>query len=603
MKIFNNINYLFINILLKEYFKYNSQLIIKNFSKLIIIIFIFIFLIKKNVLTNNFIKSEINQKININKYYLYDYFKTNNYSEYFALIDINYTFSFQFQIVKIEYYIGFYDKYNNLIFPSDLTLYKNIHVFCYIEIPNINIKLNTYANINKYYYKCIEYCNIKEKIKIGIIIFQNNENKQDYTIFFFNESIFNYYNLKYKNNYIFDPIILNENFRAMIKNMNDFKKNETLKLKKSYVRYPYCILKRNAVLIENTWIFANIYNEYFCLCKGFNCLKSRNYQANKYLFYLNVIDNNRNIFKKTDYLFIDFIFSELSSDDAYPVFREMEKRNFSVHYLTEKIDIYNEYCSNKTKCLSVIRVNRDNFTINGDFLEKYLILILKLKQVISNSGTYFNYITNLFYNIEYILYISITHGVCFFKYFLYNDYECYGRKKIDKILIPPIELILSIAKKYGWEDKNIIKLNLPKWENYKLVDNKNFNSNKNINCILIMFTWREIIRNKRISPFYINNIINLMQNKELNKKLKEKNVKLFFSLHHKIVEKYTYIFQKYNFIKFIKQNEISNCLKKVDLIITDFSSIIFDIIYRKKPFIIYIPDANDTEIKGNYTKN
>ncbi len=578
---------------------------LKNLSKLIIIIFIFT--IKKNVLRNNFINSDTNYKININKYYLSDYFKSmNKYSEYFRLIDINYTFSFQFQIIKVEYYIGFYDKNNNLIFPSDLTLYSSLHLICYIEISNMNINLNTYANINNYYYKCIEYCNLKEKLKFGIKIFQTNENDeniQDYTIFFFSESIFNYYDLINKDNYIFDPIFLNENFKAMTINMINLKKNETLKLKKSYIRYPYCILKRNAILFENIWRFINIFNEYFCLCKGISCLNAKNYQMHKYLFYLNVIDNNRNIFKKTDYLFMDFIFSELSSDDAYPVFREMEKRNFSVHYLTERIDIYNEYCSNETKCLSVIRVNRVNFTINGDFLEKYLNLILKLKQVISNSGTYFNYLTNLFYNIEYIIYISITHGVCYFKYFLYNDYECYGRKKVDKILIPPIEEIISIAKKYGWEDKNIIKLNLPKWDKYKIINNKDFNSDNNINFILIMFTWRETIKNKKISPFYINNIINLVQNKALNEALKEKNIKLYFSLHHKMVEKYAYIFQKYNYIKFIEQNEISNSLKNVNLIVTDFSSIIFDIIYRKKPFIIYIPDANDTEIKGKYTKN
>ena len=33
---------------------------------------------------------------------------------------------------------------------------------------------------------------------------------------------------------------------------------------------------------------------------------------------------------------------------------------------------------------------------------------------------------------------------------------------------------------------------------------------------------------------------------------------------------------------------------------TDYSSIIFDIIYRNKPYIIFIPDANDPNIKQNY---
>ena len=39
------------------------------------------------------------------------------------------------------------------------------------------------------------------------------------------------------------------------------------------------------------------------------------------------------------------------------------------------------------------------------------------------------------------------------------------------------------------------------------------------------------------------------------------------------------------------------------MVISDFSSIIFDIIYRKKPFIIYIPDANEPNIKEIYTKD
>ena len=35
----------------------------------------------------------------------------------------------------------------------------------------------------------------------------------------------------------------------------------------------------------------------------------------------------------------------------------------------------------------------------------------------------------------------------------------------------------------------------------------------------------------------------------------------------------------------------------------NFSSIVFDFIYQKKPFIIYIPDANDPLIESNYNKH
>ena len=53
-------------------------------------------------------------------------------------------------------------------------------------------------------------------------------------------------------------------------------------------------------------------------------------------------------------------------------------------------------------------------------------------------------------------------------------------------------------------------------------------------------------------------------------------------------------------LKYIKPERISEILSKASLIISDFSSVIFEIIYRKKPFIIYVPDANDPNIINLY---
>ena len=315
-----------------------------------------------------------------------------------------------------------------------------------------------------------------------------------------------------------------------------------------------------------------------------------------------MINKNRKVYQKTDFLFIDFILNDLSSDDAYPIFKEMIKENFPVHYLTENSNIYKEYCSKIDKCQNVIHVNNQNYTINGDFLEKYLTLILKLKQVISNSGIFFSYINNLFFNIEYITYISITHGVCYFKYYLYDEYRSYGKKKFDKILIPPAEKILFFAKKYGWNSKNIIQLNLPKWDKYN-IDNNSINMKHKNNSILIMFTWREVIKDEQISPYYFKNIFNLISNKQLNNNLKNKNIKLYFTFHHKIDLNYKYKFKLGKYIKFFEQNKIADYIQMCDLFITDFSSIIFDFIYRRKPFIIFIPDYNDSLINKIYDKN
>ena len=117
-----------------------------------------------------------------------------------------------------------------------------------------------------------------------------------------------------------------------------------------------------------------------------------------------------------------------------------------------------------------------------------------------------------------------------------------------------------------------------------------------------MFTWRDLAKNKSISSDYFKNILNLLQNNLLSKEANKNNVTLYFAFHHRQNEyKLKRIINKY--IKFINENQISFILSKTDLLVTDFSSIIFDIMYRQKPFIMYIPDTNFTENKNNYVKN
>ena len=327
------------------------------------------------------------------------------------------------------------------------------------------------ANIYKNkYFKCIEYFNIKEKIKIGIKLIQYDEKEeyiQNYRDFFLPKEL-NFLNSKKynKNNSLFDPLIINNLYSIISSKLNDCQTNETLKLKRLYFKYPIYKLKRNSLVKENKWDYMNIYSNYFCLCKGLNCSYINITQKCKFLFYLNIVDNNRDLYKKTDFLFIDFIFNEYSSDDAYPIFEEMRKQELPAHYITEKKDIYQKYCNKEIKCLTIIFVNKNNYIMNGNFLEKYLTLFLKLKQVISGGGTNFNYINNLFYDIGYITYICVGHGISFFKGFLYSNFSCYGSKMYNKILIPPSKKLISVAIKYGWKDENIIKMNLPKWDKF-----------------------------------------------------------------------------------------------------------------------------------------
>ena len=523
-------------------------------------------------------------------------------------INIQYSFSFKFNIVKIEYNIGIYDENNNLVSPFDMPLYYDINVICHIKIKDSNTTIDSLANIhNNNYYNCIEFFNIKENINFGIKIYKIVENSLYFNIYLFNEEKINYNNLVYKNDIIFDPFFINNIYLSSLEKNKDNKIDKEKNLNKLYLKEPKCLLKRN-IINETQWVFQNIYNHYFCFCKSEHCFGVEIPQNCKYRFYTYIIDKYKYLYKKTEYLFIDFIFKTFSPDDTYPVFKSMEKQKLPVHYITEDSNIYNKYCKGKKKCLTIIPVNGIIFKKYGDFLEKYVNLILQLKAVISAKVSHFHYISILFYNIEYITYIAVGHGLCFFKDYLYKDYRIYGRKTNNKILLPPSNKILSIAKKYGWKNKDIIKINFPRWDKYNdyKISNLEYKEKLKKNSIFMMFTWRAIKENKHISIYYVKNITKLLKNNKLNKVLTKNKIILYFTLHRFIIKHhkkfYIDIFKKNKYIKFIKQKEISECLSKTNLAVSDFSSIIFDLIYRRKPIIIYIPDSNDPQIKDLYYK-
>ena len=74
---------------------------------------------------------------------------------------------------------------------------------------------------------------------------------------------------------------------------------------------------------------------------------------------------------------------------------------------------------------------------------------------------------------------------------------------------------------------------------------------------------------------------------------------MYVSLHHNLLNKQKLIKGKIN-AKYINQEDIFSCLMKCDLVISDFSSVIFDLMFRNKPFIIFIPDSDDKSINDIY---
>ena len=556
-----------------------------------------------NTSNSNMIKFFVYDDFYFNSMFIFNTFK----NKYFSITSLNYTFSNKFSKIKFEFTFGIFDKNKNLIYPSDFSLYNKMSVLCIMNMNETTI-YSLPQIINNQYYGCIEYFDIDEIPHFGLH-FYHQRGRSFLTL---NFNFYKYINLSdtnHINDKIFDPNFVKDEY---LRNHSKTRRRDTYKdnlLKKNYMKAPISDLKRSVhrQSKKGGWIYKNIYNNYFCFCVGKRCLKEEVKQMCKLNFYKYVIDVNRNLYPKTHFIFVDFIFKSLPSDDTFPVFEEMIKKNMSAHYITEKPELYKEYCENKTKCQTIIPMNKREYFKFGEFVEKYLTLILKLKSVISCKQNSFHYLSYLFYKVEYITYIAVGHGVDFFKDYLFEPYRIYGSKINNKVLIPPSKVLVDLAIRKGWEEENIIQINLPRWDRYS---NSNYFLSGNItsNSILIMFTWRYTkwwMGYQDLSEMYHANIVNLLEDEELGEALTKKNMTLYFTLHRyvnrRFLKRYNETINKISYLKFLNQNEISDCLSKTNLVVSDFSSVIFDLMSRDKPFVIYVPDENDKNINKLYT--
>ena len=317
-------------------------------------------------------------------------------------------------------------------------------------------------------------------------------------IYHFKRSVYiNLFDYKYKNfirpnlyslsNYFDDINQLNEiNFNLTSVNFNFIDKSSVIKVTYNidfyYKNSNLKIEPSDLALYKNFHVLCikkEIKSELFTLSLS-NIIQNKQFGC---IFFFNIDEQ------------LEFGIKIYQDKKKYTVKKYMNKKYFfffnNMNFI--KVNNYNlKKSKNKIKlvsnCLTIIPVKKDEI-IDGDFLEKYLSLILKLKATI--SGAEFFSINNLFYNIDYITHISLGHGVSFFKSFLYENDSYYGCKRYNKILIPPSKRLISSAIKYGWIEDNIIKINLPRWDKYSknLIENGiNFNNKS----IIIIFTWRHL---------------------------------------------------------------------------------------------------------------
>ena len=180
-----------------------------------------------------------------------------------------------------------------------MTLFYEYHVLCYNKNLSTDIFITSLANIyeNKHFY-CTEFFNKNDEITFGIIIYKKSNRKEYYSLnlFTYNKTKI-YYNYLYEITNVINYSLINEEFNILIKKIHD---NNSLRLKKSFILKPFFATKSN-IGKQNKWIFSNLFDYYFCFCKGKNCLLYEIPKECKYYFYLNIIENNKHLYEKTEY--------------------------------------------------------------------------------------------------------------------------------------------------------------------------------------------------------------------------------------------------------------------------------------------------------------
>lgn len=230
---------------------------------------------------------------------------------------------------------------------------------------------------------------------------------------------------------------------------------------------------------------------------------------------------------------------------------------------------------------------------------KHKILYLRADKIISSFANFQEYspFPNEFeYYRDIVKYdlIYLQHGVLHA-----TALQIYSKEftPIDKIVISSNFEEENFINKYNYSEEDLIKTGMPR------LYNSNEQEIETENRIIFAPSWRNYLvgtmvnrkrridKNKFKKSNYFIRIKNFLQNEELLKILKEKNIIIDFKLHP-IFEPYKECFLEIE-SKNINVTIGETDLRKYKAFITDFSSYQFDFVRLQKPIIYFLPDAQE----------
>ena len=252
--------------------------------------------------------------------------------------------------------------------------------------------------------------------------------------------------------------------------------------------------------------------------------------------------------------------------DAYTFFCYLQKKGIPSKYIIHPLHPLLQKITNTKDIV---------YATSHTFFAHNTALLAQSKAVVTSFGLDSEK-NKIIKKLPWLKYIFIDHGSILLKHSVldiytpkYFDYICANTKPEH-----------SLYQKKGMWKHNQILCGMPRWENLKRFPHKNKN-------ILIFFTWRISIKKYPVSQKqYENLILNFLNSTKLNTLLTKNNITLNMALHHALLTNNGNIDVPDN-INLISSTEISQIIGSTDLLITDYSSIMFDFMFLDIPVIFY----------------
>ena len=298
--------------------------------------------------------------------------------------------------------------------------------------------------------------------------------------------------------------------------------------------------------------------------------------------------------EKDTYLLFDCLYDKDAENiDAYSLFLYMQDNGIKSNYVVLKESPLYEKLKKENKLDNIIGIDEYSKLNGWNFLQNIADVLPHTKAIITSFGTE-SVIDVYLKKLEYLKYIFIQHGQIYFKESVFHSGYLYPDKFPYILASSKIEEF--ILKKYGWNDQNIIKAGLPRWDLLK--ENIEYKQEKSI---FIMFTWRNTSPYFFSETQYFNKLSSLLNSKKLHTFLKKHNIKVYFAPHHslKTNSKINLDIEGIEGIEVIDTKHISNYIRKSSLLLTDFSSVSFDFMFQDKPVILYGLDRGDRLLDKN----